>query len=312
LKHKYFTTHFLILILASLSCRLALPASDIVPTGNSPTPVPVQVTVQAATAIPATPQLTANKLKNAQYQLGAHDDHAVIQLTNGKYQKGTDATTLDYASIILTDFVALGDLNGDGVNEAAAILFENYGGTGDFSFLAIYTNVNDLPVFLSSTIIDDRPNIKSMTIENGEVQLDATIHGFQDPGCCPALPTTRRYALVNNQLRLMNYTTATPDGTNRSIEIMSPANGTQSTDSVQVNGVISAVPFENTLSYFIYDEAGNQLAKGSFTVNAPDAFSNLISLAGIPAGTTVYIEIQDLSAADGSLLAMDAVKLVVK
>ncbi len=115
--------------------------------------------------VPA-PSLTAEQLKNAQYQLGARDDHAMVQLTDGQYQQGTDATTLDYAHVGLTEFISIGDLTGDGVDEAAAIFFENYGGTGNFAFLAIYTNVNGLPVFLTPSLIDDRPIINSMAIEN--------------------------------------------------------------------------------------------------------------------------------------------------
>ncbi len=299
----------LILTLATLACGLASPAS------NAPTPAPVQETLPAPTE--STPSLTVDQLKNAQYQLGAHDDHAVVQLTDGKYQQGTDATTLDFAYIGLTQFSSIGDLTGDGVNEIAAIFLETYGGTGNFGLLAIYSNVNGLPVFLTSTFIDDRPMINSMSIENGEVVLDAIVHGFQDGGCCPTLPTTRRYSLVNNQLRMVNYTTATPEGAKRVIEIAAPANGTEASGSVQVSGTVSIAPFENNLSYFIFDEAGNQLAAGPVMVTAPDfgapgTFNETFSLEGIPSGTTVYLEIQDISAADGSWLAMDAVKLVIK
>ena len=309
--YRRFIILFLILTLATLACGLASPAPA------SPTPVPVQSTVPVPTATLTTPQLTVDRLKNAKYQLGARDDHAMVQLTDGKYRQGTDTTTLDFAHIELTKFISVGDLTGDGINEAAAIFFENYGGSGVFGFLAIYTNVNGLPVFLSSAMIDDRPMINSMAIENGEVHLGAVIHGFQDPGCCPALPTTRSYALVNNKLRITNYATSTSNGAKRTIEIMSPANGTESTGSVQVSGTVSIAPFENNLSYFIYDETGKQLATGPVPVTAPDlgapgTFSELISLTGIPAGTTVFLEIQDLSAADGSWLAMDSVKLVVK
>jgi hypothetical protein len=123
--------------------------------------------------------------------------------------------------------------------------------------------------------------------------------------------------LVNNKLRITNYATATSDGAKRTIEIMSPADKTEVTEFVQVNGAVSIAPFENNLSYAIHDEAGNQLATGPVTVTAPDlgapgTFSELIPLAGIPANTTVYLDIQDLSAADGSILALDAVKLIVK
>jgi hypothetical protein len=86
---------------------------------------------------------------------------------------------------------------------------------------------------------------------------------------------------------------------------------------VQVSGTVSIAPFENNLSYIIYDQAGSQLAAGPVAVTAPDlgapgTFNETIALNDIPAGTTVYLEVQDVSAADGSLLALDAVKLLVK
>jgi hypothetical protein len=306
---RYFIKLCLILTLGTLACGVVSPSS------LPPMPVPVQGTVSARTV--STPSLTGEQLKNAQYQLGARDDHAIVQLTDGKYQQGTDATTLDYAHVELTELISIGDLTGDGVNEAAAILFENYGGTGNFAFLAIYSFRNGLPVFLASTMIDDRPKVNSLSIEDGKVFLDATIHSFNDPGCCPALPTTRRYALVNKQLHIVNYTTSTSDGAKRIIEIKSPANGTEVTGSVQVSGTVSITPFENNLSYFIYNEAGEELAKGSVTViasdlGAPGTFDLTISLEGIPAGAPIYMEVQDINAADGSLFAMDAVKLVVE
>jgi hypothetical protein len=304
LVYKYFAQFFLILTLATLACA---------------SPFSKPASVQEATLAPTVtaPELTTDQLKNAQYRLGAREDFATVQLTDGQYQQGTDTTTMDYARVALTDFVAIGDLTGDGVAEAAAIVFENYGGTGNFAFLTIFTNVNGQPVFLYSTMIDDRPMIKSITIDNGEVHLDAVTHGFEDPACCPALPTTRRYVLANNTLRVMNYTTATTDGAKRIIEITSPANGTDATGNLQLTGTVSIAPFENNLSYFIYDEAGNQLLGGPVMVTAPDfgapgTFDQSISLEGIPAGTTIYLEIQDVSAADGSLLALDAVKLIVK
>ena len=309
MNYKHLTSLILPLTLATLACGLTAPAS------NAPTPAPVQETIPAPTE--SAPSLTADQLKNAQYQLGARDDRAVIQLTDGKYQQGTDATTLDFAYIGLTQFVSVGDLTGDSVNEIAAIFLENYGGTGNFGLLAIYSNVNGLPVFLTSTFIDDRPMINSMSIENGEVFLNAITHGAQDGGCCPTLPTTRRYALVNNQLRKVNYTTATPEGAKRIVEITAPVNGAEASGSVQVSGTVSIAPFENNLTYFIYDEAGNQFAAGPVMVTAPDfgapgTFNETFTLEGIPPGTTIYLEIQDISAADGSWLAMDAVKLVIK
>jgi hypothetical protein len=60
-----------------------------------------------------------------------------------------------------------------------------------------------------------------------------------------------------------------------------------------------------------------ELASGPIQVTAaemggPGTFDSIISLGSILSGTVVRIEIQDLSAADGSLLAMDSAELVVK
>lgn len=296
----------LILTLATLAC--GLPAASI----PTLTPAPVQ----EATAVPIM-GVSLDQLQSAQYQLGTRDDHAVVQLSGGKYQQGTDSTTADFASIVLTDFVAFGDLNGDGTNEAAAIFYENYGGTGNFGMLTIYTNIDGEPVFLTSILIDDRPMINTIAIENGKVLLDATTHSFEDPSCCPTLGTTRRYILLNNQLRMVHYTTNTPDGQIREIKITTPVDGMEVSGSIQVSGTITVAPFENNLSYTIYDEADNQYLAGPLSVTAPDlgapgSFAETFTLEGIPAGTTVYLEIQDVSAADGSWLAMDAVKILVK
>jgi hypothetical protein len=47
-------------------------------------------------------------------------------------------------------------------------------------------------------------------------------------------------------------------------------------------------------------------------MGAPGTFDSVIDLSAIPAGTVIRIELQDLSMADGHMLAMDSVELVVK
>jgi hypothetical protein len=295
---------FLILTLAALACGF--------PTASpSPTPVPVEATV------PTLRGLTLEQINSVQYPALVREDGFVVQLVDGKYQADVDPIDVNFAYIQVTQFYAFGDLTGDGAEDAAVIFLENYGGTGNFAVLAIFTNVSGEPIFLDSTLIDDRPMINNISIENGEVFIDAIVHGFEDGGCCPTLPTTRRYALVKNKLRLTNYTTDAPNGVKRIIEITSPASGTEVSGSVQITGAVSIAPFENSLSYFVYDENGDQYTVGPVNVLAPDfgapgTFDETITFAGIPAGTVIYLEIQDISAADGSLLALDVVKLVVK
>jgi hypothetical protein len=122
--------------------------------------------------------------------------------------------------------------------------------------------------------------------------------------------------LVKNQLRLVNYTTVAPNGIKRDIVVTSPVDNTEQPRSFQLTGSASMAPFENNLSFFVYDEDGNQYMAGPISVTAPDfgapgTFDTTMVLDTLSAGT-YYIEIQDQSAADGSILALESVKVILK
>lgn len=295
---------FLILTLATLACGL--------PTASTPTPIVDSVPVTESRS-----NLTIEQIQNTQYQLLVPEASRMIQLINGAFQSGTDTLAEDYAYVMLTQFFALGDLTGDGLGDAAVIFVENYGGTGQFGVLAIYANVSGEPLFVTSTLIDDRPQINSIALDNGEIFIDAIVHSFEDGGCCPTLPTTRKYALVKNRLQLTNYTTVAPNGNKREIIISSPVDDSElTTRTFQLTGSVSIAPFENNLSYFVYDEDGNQYMAGPINVTAPDfgapgTFDTTMVLDSLPAGI-YYIEIQDQSAADGSILALESIKIILK
>jgi len=239
-----------------------------------------------------------------------------VQLTDGLFQQG-DPGSADYTDVRVTDFIALGDIDNDGVNEAAAVVAENYGGSGVFVFLALYVERAEEPVFLTSVFIDDRPAIDGVGFEEGQIFLDATTHDADDPFCCPTLKNERHYRLINNQLEMTDYTTFTPADRPRTITIESPIDGTEVFNSFQVKGSVAIAPFENNLTYRIYDLCGVELSAGAITVDAPDlgapgTFEATIRLGRILSNTTIRLEVQDISAADGSLFAMDSVELVVK
>ena len=87
--------------------------------------------------------------------------------------------------------------------------------------------------------------------------------------------------------------------------------------SVPMKGKVAIAPFENNLVCRIMDLSGIELSAGPITVSAPDlgapgTFDAIIPLGSVLSGSIIRIEVQDLSAADGSLLAMDSVELVVK
>jgi len=278
-------------------------------------PGPVIETATAPAKSTALPN-EVTEIRSSQYELGATDVLQVVQLTDGKFEQGTPGSD-NFMSIAVTDFVAVGDLNDDGVDETAALISESYGGTGVFVFLAVYANIDGVPAFQNSTMVDDRPQLNALSIDNGEIFLDAVIHGVDEPMCCPTLRTTRHYRFVDNQLEMTDYTTFTPDARPRSITIESPTYATETFSSVQIKGSVAIAPFENNLAYRIYDLSGIELSAGAIPVTAPDpgaagTFDAMIPLGNVLSGAVIRMEVQDVSAADGSLLAMDSVELVVK
>src|SRR5688572_15034769 len=310
---RYSLIFLLAIFFSGCSPATAPPAS---PDRTQNATVPALGTTQAPQARTTASEDIA-RIRYAQYQLGTPDSLQVVQLADGQFEQGTPGST-DFISVHVTDFVAAGDLNADGVGEIAALISENYGGTGVFVFLAVYANANGELAFQTSSIVDDRPQLNALSIENNEIFLDATIHGFEEPMCCPTLRTTRHYRLSEGgQLDMTDYTTFTPDGRPRTITIESPANGSEVFSSVQIKGSVAIAPFENNLTYSIQDVGGIELARGAISVSAADAgapgtFEAVISLGNILSGAVIKLEVQDVSAADGSLFAMDSVELVVK
>jgi hypothetical protein len=291
----------------------------------TPPPSPADQTQVAATSASATKSVPAQattvpvaviEVQNADYQLGAADGVQTVPLTDGNFEQGIPGSD-NYLSIVMTDFIAIGDLNDDGMDEIAVLVSENYGGSGVFVFLAVYADVGGTMTFQTSAMVDDRPQLNALAIEDGDVFLEVVIHGTDEPMCCPTLRTTRHYRLVDNLLDMTDYTTFTPDGKPRTISIEAPANGSDVYSSVTLKGSVAIAPFENNLTYRIYDLAGLELSIGAIPVTAPDlgapgTFNTVIPIGNVLSGNVVRIEVQDISAEDGSLLAMDSVELVVK
>ncbi|MGE5377538.1 MAG: Gmad2 immunoglobulin-like domain-containing protein [Bacteroidota bacterium] len=307
----------LILLLAFLlfGCRPASPtpvAAPVTAVSTLPGALTTAVPTQTAPLVGITPR----EVKNSLYQLGATDPPREVQLVDGAFTEGKPGDA-NYLEVRVKDDIAIGDLTGDGTNEAAAIVSEYHGGSGVFVFLAVFSEENDQAAFQTSIFVDDRPKIGGIKIEDNEIRLLATVHRLDEPICCPTLETVRHYRLINNQLDMTDFATLTPDGKPRIITIDSPPYGMAVSGSVQVEGKVAVSPFENSLTYVIKDAGNVELSRGTVSVKAnglggPGTFEARIPLSDILSGAVISIEIQDVSAADGSLLGMDSVRLVVK
>lgn len=156
-----------------------------------------------ATAAPTAPQpLTPEQLRNASYQL---DDLGTIQLSDGEYQDqyGDGATMVNTVGL---DSIALGDINGDGLGDATAILWLNTGGTGVWSYMVALVNDAGLARQVARVNLGDRSVVKEMTIDSDLVTLTMMVHGPDDPLCCPNSRAVRIYQLTEDRFEMVDET----------------------------------------------------------------------------------------------------------
>lgn len=301
----------LFLTLPLLFWTLACSITSVIPL----TPTPTAYVFPTNTVV-TVPPLTVEQLKNADYTIIGFDNGSTLfHFTDGKFTRG-EPGSVDYIDLRLLDFFPMGDLNEDGVEDAAVLIAENYGGSGVFVTLAAVLNENGGLHHVGSYLVDDRPQINALEIRNGEIFLNAVVHGPSDAMCCPTFPVTRTFQLMGTSLVLVNATSQTPSGLSRVITIESPLDGQDVSGALIIRGSVTIAPFENNLALRVYNENGNELYGGPVMVNAPDlgapgTFNITLDLGILPPGRFL-IEISDLSAADGSILALDSVMVIVR
>lgn len=153
--------------------------------------------------------LTDDDLANATYYSEFTPAEGVT-LVDGEYvsedlevDSGADPdadVALERLRVVLTDFIARGDLDGDGTEDAAVILNATTGGSGVFSVLAAVLNRDGEPNNVDVALLGDRVEMQEILITDGTITLDLITHGPEDPLCCPTQPATLTYALQENEL----------------------------------------------------------------------------------------------------------------
>lgn len=317
---KTFCLFGLIVLTLLSACAPATPAASstltlppAVPTATLPAPS-ATLPAPSATA-PAQPlSLSEQALINGEYT--APVSGRTVRLVNGRYEVGSGDT---YLLLTLLPFLAYGDLNADGVEDAAVLLAENNGGSGTFVGVAAVLNRDGVAQQVGfAPLVDDRPKVNALAIQNGRIVLDALIHGPNDPMVAPSLPVIQTYAVPPAGPLLVGMTSRIAGGQTRSIEITAPAAGDKVAGPLRVTGSMPIAPFENTLAYRITDQSGAVLAQGPFMVQAnepggPATFDNTLDLPTLPSGTVfrVFLQEADMSGTI-AFISLASVELVAK
>jgi hypothetical protein len=122
-------------------------------------------------------------------------------LTDGVFEEpaapGSAATT----TVRLGHERAVGDLNGDGAEDAAVTLVVDPGGSGTFTYLALIHNDQGAARPVASVRLGDRVRVQSLAIRSGRVVVTMLTRQPTAPmSAAPDVRVTRTFRLLGDQV----------------------------------------------------------------------------------------------------------------
>lgn len=156
--------------------------------------------LDAALVAQGKPGLQAADLANFTYDLGAGAsvDDGQVPLQGGAWTDPSDGGS----RFTLDRHQALGDLDGDGVGDAVAIVVEQSSGTGTFVYLFALLSRDGKPEQAGPPDwLGDRSVIDRVTIDRkGVIAVRYRTHKDSDQECCPTLRIEDRFRIENGVL----------------------------------------------------------------------------------------------------------------
>jgi len=149
------------------------------------------------------PPLTVDRLMNATiYPSPESFFDEKIKLTDGDYYYPNEEGVVDSVAFtgIVAQKIAFGDLDNEGIDDAAVILGTSGGGTGYFIELVAFSNRNGEPYSITSESLGDRVVVKQITIKNGVIKMKMLTHRDSDGQCCHTKKTTPKYFIKEGKL----------------------------------------------------------------------------------------------------------------
>jgi len=142
--------------------------------------------VPSAQVAPAKAPPTLEELKGLTYS-GIPETPGPVTLQNGVWTGepavpgGASRPTVRLAD----DFLILGDLDGDGLDESVVVLTFNSGGSGVFSYLAVVSRREGKLDNIATESLGDRVQLKTASIQNQKLLASVVRSGSGDAACCP-------------------------------------------------------------------------------------------------------------------------------
>jgi heat shock protein HslJ len=144
----------------------------------------------------AAPAPALKELKNASYS-GIEGLKSPVKLVDGRW-KGRPSKKGSASRPVVSlvgDLRVVGDLDGNGTDDAVVLLNHAPGGTGQLLHLAVVARKNGKIQNVATTLIGDRVQIRDVRIEPKRILVDVVRAGPKDAMCCPGEVTTRGWTL---------------------------------------------------------------------------------------------------------------------
>ena len=119
-------------------------------------------------------------LMNAEYPIDLFPAGSV-KLEDGHFSEPAAPGSASMNRVFMDDTIVIGDLNGDGQEDAVSILIGSTGGTGSFYYLAASLNQDGHVIPVATTFLGDRIIIDTILIENGNIHITYFIHAPDQP-----------------------------------------------------------------------------------------------------------------------------------
>ncbi len=302
-------------LLLFVGCEAA-PASQPTPTATlaaaaaSPRPTAFAAPTReigTATAFPptATPFPPPDEAALEQATIVLPETGAITLQDGGYAREGVQVALLAWRT---------GWLAFNGGMDAVAAVSLNTGGSGHFIYLvALYNEGGRLTQRENAAFLGDRIQVEDLSIWEGRLVVEAVVHWADEPLCCPTKRVRQTYRNVDGAWRLEGVATHFPEGVTHTISLLRV--GAPDPGSVQVYGIVSVMPFENTLTYrWLAVETRELLGQGALMttpdnleeMGGPGHFEASIPLPDVPSGQRVELQILELSMRDGSVIAQQS------
>lgn len=195
-----------------------------------------------------------------------------ITLVNGRANYDDEGSGAPYVRLITT-LPVVGDLDGDGKQDALALLEDNSSGSGRFLFLSAVLDTLGNPQPTDLVMLGDRVGLKALAIDGSGIAADLISQGTGDAACCAGTNTWQVWELRDGQLVVLSNGDLGPIA-------VSDLDGT-SWKLVGYNGLVEPVPADTTITAQF---AGGQIS-GSAGCNTYSA--TVSGVEGMPTGMTI-------------------------